>query len=379
MRILMYGYGKGNNIEPWLDFFQRNDTPYKLTFICDDFSYNREGYTNIKIIELNKKSFSLIYLFIFLIRNQFDVLYIHGLYDFAVRITLLLFSKTRIKCLNIWNNNNYKRATRLNRNIFKRRCYHFLLSRVDRLYFTWYGTKIEFEKFFPEFKSKIHLNPWGLRKKVLDLGSGIIPEDDFTKHYLNKIKSGEFFIFWPETMSEHEHVHTFIQALKILKNKYPLRVLLFCGHQNDQDRYIIYLKSLIRELELNFVDLKMGHYISFSDIMAIWERSDLAIKLSTKDQLSSGILESLYFRNPMILNDWIPYKKLKEMGLMVYLTELSPEEIAKHLSELLQKLKKDKHYFHRYGEKNRAIIKKHFNFEENIQNIFNRLGEELLK
>ena len=373
----MYGYGQGNNIEPWLDFFQNNETPYKLTFICDAFSYNREDYTKIKIIELKKKSFSLIVLLIFLIRNQFDILYIHGLYDFAVRITLLLFSKTRIKCLNIWNNKNYKKASPLNRNFIKRHLYHFLLSKADRIYFTWYGTKIEFEEFFPEFKTKIHLNPWGLRKEVLDLGSGIIPEDEFTKHYLNEVKSGEFFIFWPETMSEHEHVDTFIQALKILKDKYPLRVLLFCGHQNDQDRYIIYLESLIRELELNFVDLKVGHYISFTDIMSIWERSDLAIKLSTKDQLSSGILEALYFKNPMVLNDWTPYKKLKEEGLMVYLTELSAEEIAKHLSEILEKLKKDKHYFHSYGEINRGIIKKHFNFEKNIQNIFNRLGEEL--
>ena len=149
-------------------------------------------------------------------------------------------------------------------------------------------------------------------------------------------------------MSEHEHVHTFLQALYLIKDKYPLRVLLFCGTQSEEDSYIQYLISLIHELQLNFVDLKVGQYLSFTDIMSIWERSNLAIKLSTKDQLSSGILESLYFRNPMILNDWLPYKKLEDLGLKIYLTQLSSESIAENLTVILNALLQDKYYFDCY-------------------------------
>lgn len=373
----MFGFGTGNNIEPWLDFFKDRTENYSLTFICNKFTFSRDIYHNIKIIELDKRIISKIYLIIFLIKNRFDILYIHGMYDFILRIILLMFSKSTIKCLNIWNNKNYKKASTENRNKLKRALYHLVLKKSDTIYFTWYGTKLEFEEILPEFKPKTRLNPWGLRNTVLDLDRNIEAQEEFTIQYLKNLKSDEFFLFWPETMSEHEHVHTFLQALYLIKDKYPLRVLLFCGTQSKEDSYIQYLKSLIQELQLKFVDLKVGQYLSFTDIMSIWERSNLAIKLSTKDQLSSGILESLYFRNPMILNDWLPYKKLEDLGLKIYLTQLSSESIAENLSVILNELQKDKHYFDLSGDQNRKIIKQNFNFEENIQKIFSTLNKDL--
>ena len=105
----MYGFGLGNNIEPWIDFFKYNNSKFELTFICSSFGFKKEDYPSIKVVEAKNAPQLLLYLL--KTRFKYDVLYIHGLYDFFNRFFLTTFIKANTKCLNIWNNRNFKKAT----------------------------------------------------------------------------------------------------------------------------------------------------------------------------------------------------------------------------------------------------------------------------
>jgi glycosyltransferase involved in cell wall biosynthesis len=371
MKVLMYGFGSGNNIEPWLEFFERKSDTYQLTFICKSFAFDKKRFTHLSVLELTSEKLLCLSFLRKIRKEKFDVLYIQGLYDYLIIFYLFLVARGSCRVINIWNNVNYKKASRQNKRFWQIPVYQILFRMTHRFYFTWYGTYIGFTELFPKLKPKAFIQPWGIRDNIIQHPPANPSEK--VRSILKGLKEDDIFLFWPEYMSEDEHIHEFLAALTQLKNYSSLRVLLFSGHQLTDTSYIQNLRKMVTDSDLGFVNILVGEYLPYQDIMALWQRADLTLKLSTKDQLSNGIIEALFFRTPMILNDWIPYQKLQEHGMKVFLTSLDAREIARNLRLIIDNILINRNYYSEIGNSNRELIIKKFNFDDNIDKLMSDL------
>lgn len=338
MKILMYGFGSGSNIEPWLDLLQNED----LTFICKKFSFAHP----IKVVTSWWGT-------VLALRKRYDIVYIQGLYDWPIILFLLLFSRARVKVVQIWNNRNFRKGVLPNKKFWQVPVYRLIFLLTDRIHLEWYGIYEDFISLYPSLKKKCHVQFWGVRFVRPSMS-------EWTFRYIESL-GNELFIFWPETMSEDEHIEVFLNAVKCLK--YPVKVLLFCGSQKEN----AYTEKLRR---MGVADIIVGNYLPYSDIMALWQRSDLSVKFSSKDSLSLGILEALYMKKPVILNDWPPYQALRDFGFRVILTELDVKSITATLNRVLSRLPSYKES----GEYNRKLIIEYFDFNRNIKKMFYELS-----
>jgi glycosyltransferase involved in cell wall biosynthesis len=371
MKVLMYGFGSGNNIEPWLEFFGKKTGTYQLTYVCKSFSFDKKRFSNLSVLELSSEKLLSLSFLRKIRKEKYDVLYIQGLYDYLIILYLFLVSRCSCKVINIWNNVNYKKASGQNRRFWQIPIYQLLFYMTNRFYFTWYGTYIGFTELFPRLTGKAFVQPWGIRDTIIKYPPASPSEK--VKSILGSIKEEDIFLYWPEYMSKDEHIHDFLTALTRLK-KYPsLKVLLFSGHQLEDTPYIQELRKMLTDNDLSFVKIMTGEYLPYQDIMALWQRADLTLKLSTKDQLSNGIIEALFFRTPMILNDWVPYQKLQEQGMKVFLTPLDANAIARNLGIIIDNLLINRNYYSEIGNSNRELIIKKFNFDDNIEKLMSDL------
>ncbi len=376
MKVLMYGFGSGNNIEPWLEFFQRKSDTYQLTFISKSFLFNENRFNNLTVIKL-KSLWFLDFTFLSKIRKEkFDVIYIHGLYDYLIIFYLFLIVRCSFRVINIWNNVNYKKASRRNKKFWQIPVYQLIFRTTNRFYFTWFGTYTGFTELFPWLCKKSFIQPWGIREDIIK--SLPVATSDMVRSILAQLKQDDIFLFWPEYITKDEHIHLFITALSRLKKYSSLKVLLFSGHQQTDTSYILELRKMVTDHELSFVDILVGEYVPYKDIMALWQRADLTLKLSSKDQLSNGIIEALFFRTPVLLNDWFPYQKLKEQGMKIYLTGLNAHEISLNLGIMIDNILTNRNYYSEIGDSNRELVVKKFNFDANIEKLLSDL-EDVLK
>jgi glycosyltransferase involved in cell wall biosynthesis len=223
----------------------------------------------------------------------------------------------------------------------------------------------------------MYIQPWGIRNNLFDAKPE--PKSDYVNSILSSLGKENIFLFWPESISPYEHIDKFINALSLIKWKKNLKVLVFSGHQDESDDFYIKMRALVDSLGLDFVELNAGNYLPYMDIMALWKRADLSIKLSSKDQLSNGIIEAIYFETPMILNNWLPYQKFREFGFDVALTELNPADIARNIDAMLENLNENKQYYSDQVKQNKELIIKNFNFDINIASLVNDLASALQK
>jgi len=370
-KVLMYGFGWGNNIEPWLDYFQMTHKQHKLSFFCNNFQFDKDKYPDIEIVELNTVNPILAGIRKKVSGREFDLVYIQGLYDYPVIFFLLLFTKARIKAINIWNNTNFKKGTLKNKKIWQIPFYRIIFRLADKIIFTWYGTFKDFSETFHFSRDKLLIKPWGVRERILNEKLQIT--NNFTKTFLSGLSQNDIFLFWPESISPDEHIDKFLNALVGLPETLSVKVLIFSGHQKEENYYYRHLLKIIRNHNLSFVEIKIGLYLPYTDIMALWERADLTLKLSSKDQLSNGIIEAMYFRTPIILNDWYPYRKLQEKGFQVELTPLTVKNIREHIETMLVNIQSNRFFYHDSGKHNREIVKKYFNFDKNIMELITNL------
>ncbi len=363
MKVLMYGFGSGNNIEPWLEFFERYPDRFRLTFVCRGFRFDQERFKNIEVLDISRKGYTGV--FFPLTGRRYDTVYIQGLYDYLHISFLFFFVRSRLKVLNIWNNHNYKKAGRQNKKFWQRPFYHYILRKANRIYFTWHGTYTDFSEYFPGYSNKLYIKPWGIREKIMEQDPAATSK--IAIRYLRELPPESLFLFWPENISPDEHIDKVLQAVAGISDRSHFRILIFSGHAGADSPYRQKLQKIIEENHLEGqVRLMTGNYLPYQDIMAFWKRADLSIKLSTKDQLSNGIIEGLYFGTPLILNNWLPYQKLAETGIHLFLCELNVEDIRSHLENLLQALRHDRLFFNQQAAENREMVKQFFNFDRNI-------------
>ena len=370
LKILMSGFGKGSNIKIWLDYFQRTKQ-FDVFFICKKFEFDKLSYNTIHIYEYKSYVRHFIPLISNIRKHYVDILYIHGLYDPLFTYLVLFFARADIKILNIWGEKMLKKAIHFS--LKYSILYNAIFKKVDFINFTWFGTLKIFGENFTNFKDKTELFPWGIN--FTELESGV--SNKFLKQYINKLNKDDIFLFWPEWIAKTEYIHLLIEAIILLKNELDsnifdrLKVLIFSGTQKEKNSYAYELEKMINENDINeTITIKVGDFVSTEDIYFMWNRANVSVKFSCTDQLSNGIIEALYFKTPVILNDRYSYRKLKDFGLEIFLAKLNSYEIAEKMKAIILSLIKDPHFFDKTGERNKAIILEKFDFNKNVTKMF---------
>lgn len=372
----MYGPGRGANIKLWLDVFQKQ-TEHKLFFLCTKFWFDKEKYSNIYIYEISsfKKVLFDLTFFLKIFLKSFDVLYIQGLYYNAFFLLYLYSIRKKIKCINIWNNRNYKKASKENKKWFERIIYKTILRKSDLIYINTQAVYNCFIKYFPDLENKCRVLPWGISS---DFFSNIYKiESPKVKQILSKIPSKKKLIFFPREFSPINRQDLLIKAISVLKKKkedfLDKLYFLFMSGLSCNSSYAKYLESLIDKYDLyNYISI-FKETIPHREYASILERADLVVSLATKDQFSNAILEAMAKEKDVLLSFIYEYEKfVSDYGLEVIFTDNDKENIANQLVDYF-KGKTEKIN----TEKNLEIIRNQLIFEKTFEMRMNYLSSLL--
>jgi len=378
-RILMVGPGYGHNIEPWLDFFQARSDRYELSFVCSEFKFDRERFSNIWIFQLGHFKRQLPSYLRFVRGSSFDILYLHGVYGWKAAVIHALLVKHKKCVINFWGESVIRKAKQA-ANFRDRIGYRILFSMTDYFFCNWYGTHDLFVQYFPNLQDKARITPWGLHKNwfINDRPS----PHSFVKKFLRNISDDEIFVFWPKSVVKPVRYDLLIRAVAMLKSSElrekleKLRVIIWLGNAVNKDllqQYMKMLKKLDVEENIRFVE---HPYVPFSDIYYMWQRSDFAINLVDNDQLSTTVLEPMLLRTDILLSDIVAYRYLNEKyDLHLTLVTHTVEDVAQGLARLIVagSCQED----HALLDYRSQVVREEFQFDRNVERILAFLSEQV--
>ena len=162
-----------------------------------------------------------------------------------------------------------------------------------------------------------------------------------------------------------------IKSLKILKEKQAKFELQIVAHINKNDRYYLYLLSLIKELNLKS---KVQFCDFISDINPILNTSDIIVTSSIESEtFGRTIIEAMAAGKPIVATRVGAHPELIEDGITGFLVE--PNN-PKQLSEKLKTLLDDKYLSEKMGQNGRVRYEKYYTLEQcclNIENAYYQL------
>lgn len=375
----MLGPGYGHNIQPWLEFFQARSREYELSFLCSEFEFDRKRFSNIDIFERKSRWRQFFAYLRFVRKEKFDVLYIHGAYDWSGPLKRLLLARHKKSVINFWGEHVIRKAKETPS--FRDRIgYKILFSMTDYFFCNWYGTYDLFTQYFPKLKHKTKITPWGLHKDwFIDNRP---PLSEFVEDFLAGIADDEIFVFWPKSIVKPVRYNLLIKAIAMLKTGEmrekveKLKVVIWLGNYVDKDllqQYIGMLKELNVEGNIRFVE---HPYVPFSDIYCMWQRSNFAINLVDNDQLSTAVLEPMLMGKDILLSDIAAYRYLNDKyDLRLNLVRNTPKDVAQGLARLIVagSCQEDQALL----DYRCQVVREEFQFDRNAEKIMAFLSEQV--
>lgn len=364
-KILMFGPGNGHNIKKWFDYFDNKDT-YETTFLSNS-KLNFKTKT-IKTIE-KKNILHLIKLVPEIRKTEYDLLIVHGGFNWRV-LTIMMFLFRYKKSIFIpWGIKITELASRKNISGFLyRKCF----TKFNIITSTYSIEKSVNEK-LPQFSKKLEMFLWGLDNNIVNSNT---PLTNFTINFLNSLSNDEIFVFYPRSIIPISRFDLLIESISQLKNSLPAKVKIVIWHGNQTD--FAYKKELEKKIEtynLNDIIKLIEHpYLPDTDIYAIWKRADFSVNIIESDGLSSQIMEAFIFEKPILLSRISTYIPLDEKyGLELDFTNNNVDDIKNKLTNLFDKYEG---YSKEILLKRKLFALKHFNFEENMNNLLTKTFDE---
>lgn len=364
MKLIMMGPGYGHNIEPYLDFFNRKSSQYKLTFIYwgnDEFSKNFE---NIDFIQLNKKNFFNIYKIINDFKNK--LIWQHGNNIIIYALIKLFKRKKIIHFLNIWSDRLY---LEIKKNIFKKIISNFFLKN-SFVHCYWYPTTNNLKSQIPNAKYKTI--DCGMHQDMFI--------DKYKKEYQTSLEFNELIsiikeikgkkFFYPKSMTSASGHFLILEACVKLKNDgFDNFKVIFRRGNEVNNEFENNIKSFIlkHKLEKNVL-LQKYSYLSFFELALLWKEMDCGLQIAYHDQLSTTFLEPMLFKKELIASNIEPYIIYKDkFNVELDLCELDSVSIFNEMKKIcLNKLSKEDTLEYR-----KNVVENNFDFEYNIHKIIN--------
>ena len=220
-------------------------------------------------------------------------------------------------------------------------------------------------KFGRNIEDKIRFADFGLDKAKLNrLNSG--NRDKYISGFRkkNNIDDNKVVITIGYSGSSKQKHIEILKILDTLDEKYKKRIFalipLTYGLQFEEKDYPERVKKVCDEAE--FDTLILESYMTVEALAGFTFSSDITLNLRDTDALNASMLESIYAGNILVNGAWLPYGKLKRLG--IYFREIDKLSGLKDLIPfLLDNFEKEKSK----TSSNTEIIRKNFLYDNFIK------------
>ena len=219
-------------------------------------------------------------------------------------------------------------------------------------------------KFGRNLEDKIRFSDFGLDKdklKKLNAENRVKFISDFRNKY--KIQENKLVITVGYSGSSKQKHIEILNTLNTLDERYRKRMFVVIpmtyGLQFEEKGYAETVKKVCNES--GFETLILEKYMVDDELAAFTFSSDIKLNLRDTDALNAAMLESLFAGNIVINGAWLPYGKLKRLG--IYFREI---EKLSGLKEILPFLIDNFEDEKRKASGNAEIIRKNFLYDNLI-------------
>ncbi len=136
------------------------------------------------------------------------------------------------------------------------------------------------------------------------------------------------------------------EVLKILdkldssvSSKFHVVIPMTYGLQYEEKHYLSKVKQACSDVK--FGTTILTEYMSSEDLIDFTLASDIKLNLRDTDALNASMVESLFAESIVVNGSWLPYEKLKRLGIF-YREVDSLDEIAVLISELINDFDREK-------------------------------------
>jgi hypothetical protein len=359
------------NIKHWIDLFYNCPKTHITLLIKDcDESVKQEFYSKynhyFEVIffknysEISQISWFERFLYILKISKiikkvQADLIHIHGCYyPYMIKPLLFLRKKKQKIIFNVWGNDfNAKYYNSLKQKIIMR----YLIKWCDLIWANWYTMEENLKNEFPNYRKKIKTVLWGVESTLFN-NTPVKIKDDVRNHF--NIKTETYLLLYAKGLLMGNNQIDLVKSLQYIDNSLDYHLILQSLNSNEKSVSII--KNLIQKYNLQNKITISSHVFSDQEIKALFEISDLSFALSTQDQLTRTIFESILSKTNLIVNDIKPYRVLdKKFNLGLDFVEVSNlHELAKKISYYINIKPKPN------WRSQKIYIRKNYTFDHNL-------------
>lgn len=354
--IIMFGPSHGHNIEPFIDFFERNQE-YSLTYIHQ----GPNTFTNFKNINFIPDQNVIHGRLRQVLRQHKGLIWVHGGFSWKKLLQLIILkNKESTLNINIWGELIPKLSLKSN---LKAWIYRYIFKKTESIHFNWYSTE---ELLKPLQLANTHVFPWGL-KNIFFKNESIKLQLESQK-FIQGLNNESYNFFYPKSIlsaSSHDLIIPAAHTLKSMTSK-KFKVYFWMGNTNDQELISKY-KNMIKDLNLeDQIEFVKHGFLPFEDIKEIWAHIDCGLQIAKNDQLSTTLLEPMLMKKPVIASKIKPYEIFEDkFNTDLKLVELNSDAIAEKMKIAIEgQLFTDEELI-----KQQSIVANNFKFDENIERI----------
>jgi len=358
--LTMLGPGYGHNIEPYLDFFNRHSSTYRMIFIYWGRLEFGSKYKEIDFISFRPRNY-------FKILKQIrgvnvDLIWQHGNNVLIFAFIRVFKRRGLVHFLNIWSDRLY---LEIKKNKIKKVIANLVLNKAF-IHCYWYTTANNIQSEIPV--AVVHAIDCGMHRHLFETPVLDCISADFME-LLNDVGGfqGKKF-FYPKSMTDASGHLLILNAAQLLVVDGVTNFTVVFRRGNEiNDIYESELKKYVVDngLETNVV-FQEYFYLSFAELSLLWQQMDCGLQIAFHDQLSTTFLEPMLFEKEIIASDIEPYQIYRDkFNIHLNLYELKSTCIAEAMKRICLNQNTDLDIL----AKRRKIVESNFNFEDNVAKI----------
>ncbi len=362
MKILMFhGRAGGHNIIPFLEFFNSSNE-HKLTFF---YSNDRTFFPEKENISFHKLSFSLSSFlnFLKLTRKPYDLIWYHGGHSAFI---FYLFTKLRNRkskfIFNVWNEWLIHKAKKGG---IKGWLFKSAIKNSDVIHCNWHGT-VEVLK-STGWNNNIKVFYWGLHRQYFESAENHELQEE-TRNFVSVLPSDKIKFFFPKSISSNSRHDLIVDAAKILQDSgiHNFIVYFWIGNTNDPELMDRYENDIINKGVQENVKLTKHSFLPFHDLIYIWKHMDSGLQIAANEQLSTTLLEPLFFQKEIVATDILPYRIFNEkFPVNIPLIKIDANEIADAMGKIIKGEKTDEDLL----QLRQQVVAENFDMQKNLSKI----------
>jgi hypothetical protein len=340
-KVLIFGQATGGNAALWFEYLNKikSDIPdLKVTFLSRTrttlkgkfpvFSpYGKGDVWSIFLSKVRSKLASLILIDMYLkflgLFTKYDLVVLQGNYTPKTNLKVLSNCNGAASVVNIYGSDFYRKYKLNEFSLIESQMFIEVLDRVDCIMINWKGVADDFIAEFPQYKSKIKINPWGVNSRWKSLGKAKSEAANITTFISTR------------ALHDYNNVDLVVEAfIKSFGNdsKYQLRLLAAYG---IDDKVFNRIQKLA--VKHSNILIEVDKWYDGDDLVQVYEQADYNICFGSTDQLSLSIVYGLLSNTVNILSPLKNYYYLHQLGFKtpVICDEISSSSLSQVFTSIV--------------------------------------------